>query len=250
LYAYGWMDFYFKCMGDYEPNTNGEIHLDYILVYEIYKEYAAEMIEIGRDMVSASEEESAKFVLDLNSFGTLWRECFPHVKIREYKAVTGKCDTCAKLSKARRQTRCKKTREYVTALFSLHRSLQMGERMAYAERVQEARARPSSILSFVTDGMAQLHCQLPWQGNLSQFGHCLPQHIQGVLMHNRNVFLYRTFHTVTLGANLQIHTFLLSLNYIKSVEGKCITIIIITVYYYYCCSMTFRCYTRNNLLSD
>lgn len=79
---------------------------------------------------------------------------------------------------------------------------------------------PQSYLSIITDGMAQSHCQLPWLGNLSSFNKsCLPQHIQGVMMHGRKILLFRTFHNLSNTANLQIHTFLLTLEWIEANEG-------------------------------
>lgn len=68
--------------------------------------------------------------------------------------------------------------------------------------------------------MAQSHCQLPWLANLNNFGNTLPQHIQGVVVHGRNTMLYRTFHTVGGGANLQIHTLLLTLEMVYKKDGK------------------------------
>ena len=57
-----------------------------------------------------------------------------HVRIRAFKAVTGKCRTCAFLSKVRKELRDPNKREYITALFDFHRSTYMGERQAYAVR--------------------------------------------------------------------------------------------------------------------
>lgn len=31
--------------------------------------------------------------IDIKSFGSMWKHCFSHVKIREFKAVTGKRST-------------------------------------------------------------------------------------------------------------------------------------------------------------
>jgi hypothetical protein len=216
LYAYGWLNFYFKCVGDEEPNTHGEIHLDNVKIKDIYLEYKEEMEYLHFDSTSKACFE----VLDPTAFATLWRTSFPHVKIRQYKAVSGKCATCAKLSKVRKESKCKKVREYVTYLFSLHRTLLMGERMSYHDRITESKVNPSRILSLVSDGMAQTHCVLPWLANLAQFPKCLPQHIQCVHLHSRHTFLYRTFHNVTNTSNLQIHTFLLSLEYVIKTEGK------------------------------
>jgi hypothetical protein len=216
LSAFGWLQHYFTCVGDEEPNTDGEVHLDPVKVKDIYTEYKDDMIMMNSDSVSAKCFE----VLDRTAFGELWNKCFSHVKIREYKAVTGKCSTCAALSKVRKESKCKETRAYITTLFAYHRSLLMGERMEYHKRIEEAKINPLGILSLVSDGMAQIHCQLPWRGNIAQFPKCLPQHIQCVRLHNRHTFLYRTFHNVSNTANLQLHTFLLSLHYVIEKEGK------------------------------
>ncbi len=61
------------------------------------------------------------------------------------------------------------------------------------------------------DGMAQIHCQLPHQGNLADFPVKLPQHIQGVLVHGKLMDIHRTFHNVTNNANAGIHSFLVTL---------------------------------------
>ena len=119
----------------------------------------------------------------ISLFMDIWKVCFPHVKIREFKSVCGKCKTCEKLSSARRSFHDVKTREQITTMHALHRSLYMGERMCYYDRRNEAMARPSTVWSLISDGMAQIHCQLPHQGNLADFPVKLPQHIQGVLVH-------------------------------------------------------------------
>lgn len=58
------------------PNID-EIHLEPINRCTIYHDYRDEMEKNGTDALSIT-----KFLL-------LWRECYPKVKIREYKAVTG-----------------------------------------------------------------------------------------------------------------------------------------------------------------
>lgn len=68
--------------------------------------------------------------------------------------------------------------------------------------------------------MAQNHCNLPWLGNLSQFPHCLKQHIQGVLCHGKVLTMYRTFHNIKNTANLQLHTLLLKLEDIYKLENE------------------------------
>ena len=94
--------------------------------------------------------------LCLESFGKMWRVCFSHVKIRLYKAVTGKCTTCTVLSQARKCYRDKATRAHITQLHALHRTMYMGERMAYYRKRQLALSEPDNYLSIISDGMAQV----------------------------------------------------------------------------------------------
>ena len=69
---------------------------------------------------------------------------------------------------------------------------------------------PLKYVSIITDGMMQAYCYLPWYGNFNSSRH-LPQHIQGVLSHGRDMNVFRTYHNVFNGANLQLHTLLLTL---------------------------------------
>jgi hypothetical protein len=60
--------------------------------------------------------------------------------------------------------------------------------------------------------MMQNHCLLPWYGNTKMPGSLhIKQHLQGVYMHGHNMTVYRTYANVGGGANLAIHTWLLSL---------------------------------------
>ena len=217
--TYSWLDFYFNLVGDFIPNSKNEIHLEPTSILSIYDEYKADMIM----------EDETKELYSQSDFGKLWKVCFPNVRIREYKAVTGKCNTCAHLSDVRRKCLDKKRKQEVTYLHALHRSAYMGERLKYSQRRQESKQFPRNYLSFISDGMAQSHCVLPHLGNLSSFGNPLPQHLQGILVHGRGLNMYRTFHTVDNGANLQIHTVLLSIEKILQKEGK-----LPPIFYYQC----------------
>lgn len=205
--CFAWMEFYFEMVGDQIPNSNGEIHLEPTKVKDIYEEYVAAGVDNGQSR------------LQITQFCKIWKSCFPHVRIREFKAVTGKCHTCATLSNLRQKARDNASKTYMTLLHFLHRTCYMGERVAYARRGTLAMQMPTMYLSIVSDGMAQNHCILPWLGNLSQVKG-LPQHLQGVLRHGRGLTLYRTFHNVSNGGNLQIHTFLLTLEQVLKDEGK------------------------------
>lgn len=123
----------------------------------------------------------------------LWRECFPHVKLREYKAVTGKCQTCTMLSAAKRKKLDRVTRKYLNELTALHRSFFMGERILYYSRRNDAILTPSLFMSLIADGMQQAHCLLPWLSNMYQFGTYLQQHIQGIYMCHLSFVLFCNF---------------------------------------------------------
>ena len=148
--SYRWMGWYFKSYGDQVPNSD-QINLEYIIVKSIWEEYKNDV----------GEERS----LTYPAFLRLWHTCFPYVKVREYKQCCGKCMTCFKLSEARKLTKDHNKKTYVTMLHSLHRTFYMGERDTYAERRRLARMHPSLYMSTISDGMAQLHCLLPYFGN-------------------------------------------------------------------------------------
>ena len=58
-----------------------------------------------------------------------------HVKIRQHKAVCLKCDTCAKLSAARRKFKDHPNRSYIRQLHAAHRMTYMGERYTNSFRL-------------------------------------------------------------------------------------------------------------------
>jgi len=163
------MQIYFDLVADAIPNSDGELHLEPVNKEEIWKEYVCDMDNAGEKSLS------------LNSFRSMWKVCFPYVKVREYKAVTGKCMkfklpstadvltgkcmTCACLSHARREFRDRDSRSTITYMHAQHRTAYMGERREYAVRKLSAITMPMRYLSIISDGMAQSHCQLPWLGN-------------------------------------------------------------------------------------
>ena len=80
LHCFLWMLTYFDQFGDHIPNAKDQIHLDPIDKSTIYEEYVQEVEITKMDIVPVS----------YTKFLELWTTCFPHVSIREYKAVTGK----------------------------------------------------------------------------------------------------------------------------------------------------------------
>jgi hypothetical protein len=90
LAAYGWMAEHFNLVGDMAPNCDGEIHLEPIKIVEVYGEHYMDMTNASMPCVS------------VDTFASIWLNCFSHVKIREFKAVSGKCQCCSNLSNMRR----------------------------------------------------------------------------------------------------------------------------------------------------
>ena len=150
LDCYQWMYRYFNSYGDHTPNKE-EIHLEYIKAKVIWEEYYDDV----------GEERGLQYAHFLH----LWHTCFPYVRIREYKHCCGKCTTCFKLTEMRRSTKNVVLRDYVVTMYGLHRIMYMGERNTYAERRMLAAMHPALYLSTISDGMAQLHCLLPYFGN-------------------------------------------------------------------------------------
>jgi hypothetical protein len=207
LTAYGWMARHFSLIGDSAPNSE-EIHLEPIHIVEVYGEHVMDMEAAGIPHVN------------VDTFANIWTNCFDHVKIREFKAVSGKCQCCANLSTLRRTFKSQRDREYVTMMHALHRSTYMGERITYAARRNDAIMQKGSYLSLISDGMAQGHNVLPYFANQHTWTDSLPQHLQGVLSHNRGMIMYRTFHNINNCANVAMYTFLDSLERVILDEGK------------------------------
>jgi len=65
--------------GDHIPNAKDQIHLDPIDKITIYEEYLQEV-----DVTHADIDP-----VGYSKFLEIWKELFPHVSIREFKAVTG-----------------------------------------------------------------------------------------------------------------------------------------------------------------
>jgi hypothetical protein len=212
LSTVAWMNYYFKLIGDNVPNAAEELHLEPVKRQQIHEEYCA-------DMHSCCHELGAG-PMCIASFRELWRQVFSYVKIRKFKHCCGKCNLCAALSLARRQFMDARGREEVTMLFVLHRVTYMGEREMYYARRHLAMIEKWNYISTISDGMQQNRCQLPWFGNNKTSPVHIKQHLQGILMHGRNMRVYRSFSNVSINANYCVHTWLLSLEEIYKAKGK------------------------------
>lgn len=147
-----WLDDLFDIIGDYMPNIQ-EIHLDSITVKkQLWDMYCEELKLICKEP------------LKYTTFLEIMNSCFPHVKIREYKGVTGKCLTCTMLTDLRQTHRDQRTIKLATDLFAFHRAGFMGERQAFYSRKDQAEEYPEDFASIITDGMAKTNTQLPSLG--------------------------------------------------------------------------------------
>jgi hypothetical protein len=63
--CYTWFKLYFKLIGDCEPNTDGEIHLEPCSVTDIYAEYRHD------------QRISGKPFFQFTQYAAMWRNCFP-----------------------------------------------------------------------------------------------------------------------------------------------------------------------------
>jgi hypothetical protein len=197
--AKSWLSVFFHMVGDQIPNSI-EIHLETQEKIEIWAEYVWDMYTLG-------EYEA----LCYSKLLELWDLVFPHVKIRVYKAVTGKCTICAVLSDLRKKHHSTVMRKLVTTLHAFHRIMYMGERSVYYKKVYDAMTDPTSFFSGISDGMAQSHTQLPWLSNQKSLTSNFGLHLQGFLEHGQWFRIYISFENVAHDANLAIECMLQTL---------------------------------------
>lgn len=198
--CYVWLKEYFDKCGDDQPNKN-EIHLDRLTKGEVYGEYVMEF-----------QQNDDRCILSYQAFVDIWNTSFPYVKIREYKAVSGKCKICCMISLLMQQHKTIEAMQDIKDLRALHRVDFMSDRIKYKERISQAINFPAKFLSIITDGMQQFHTELPYFGG--KYGHPrkVKQHLQGLTVHGKRTRLYRTVDHIKLGANTCIYILLLSLD--------------------------------------
>lgn len=193
--CYSWLENRFYLSGDSQPNSS-EIHLDPMDKKELYREYEHESILYNYQPLEISE------------FLKIWRNSFPHVKIRKYKSCTGKCRFCAELSVKTCSYKTKKAMEYIKACRVIHRTDFMDDRLLYHKRVEQAIHQPMEVLSIITDGMQQTHTELPYSANQRPHENKVKQHLQGITTHGKRTRMFRTIDHISLGANTTIYTLL------------------------------------------
>ena len=201
LSCFVWLKHYFSNCGDDQPNRD-EVHLDQMFKKEVYADYLEDFAGIYDD----------RSTLSYPSFDKIWNDCFPYVKIREYKACSGKCETCCNLSTLYGKNDTTEIRRDIGDLKALHRADYMFDRTKYKERIHQAMTYPGRYLSIITDGMQQFHTELPYFCNRMGQARKVKQHLQGLTVHGKRTRLYRTVDHIKNGANVCIYILLLALD--------------------------------------
>ena len=201
LNCFVWLKHFFSNCGDDQPNRD-EIHLDQMFKNEVYAEYLEDFAGVYDDRPT----------LTYPSFDKIWNECFPYVKIREYKACSGKCETCCNLSTLYGKKDTTEIRRDIGDLKAFHRADYMADRARNKERIYQAVTDPGNYLSIITDGMQQFHTELPYFGNKMGQAKKVKQHLQGLTVHGKRTRLYRTVDHIKNGANVCIYILLLALD--------------------------------------
>ena len=106
-----WFYRFFNLVGDQMPNTQGEIHLEACDYSDLYEEYVFDMNNVHK-----TDE-----YLSYTKWREVWNDHFKHVRVREYKQVTGKCDECEMLSDARKKIKSTWGRQLITDCHGFHR---------------------------------------------------------------------------------------------------------------------------------
>ena len=217
FYCHNWLENYFDLCADDQPNLN-EKHLDPVHKKDVYLEYKNEAILYNIKPLS------------LTQFRRQWKTGFPHVKIRKYKACSGKCAICAELSVLTREKQTRAAMEYLKLCRIIHRGDFMRDRDFYSQRKKLSELYPGQYFSMITDGMQQTHCELPYSGNQLPTGsNKLKQHLQGITSHFRRTRMYRTLDHIFLGRNACIYTILCELEEEYKLNGKLPKVVFIQI---------------------
>lgn len=111
--AISWFKRYFDLVGDYMPNTDNEIHLEACDYRDLYEEYMFDVTHVYK----------TDAYLSFQKWRDVWKVHFDHVRVREYKQVSGKCNECEMLSDARKREKTVWGRQLITDCHAFHRYL-------------------------------------------------------------------------------------------------------------------------------
>lgn len=112
-----WLGDHFFEHSDSEPNRL-EVHVDLCDKADIYKIYKNEMKAFYSFDNNNKHDE---LYLNYSTFINIWNNVFPWVKIRVYKAVSGKCWVCYWINDIRKQSEDSAVLRAAKRLHQLHR---------------------------------------------------------------------------------------------------------------------------------
>jgi len=206
---YFWFKDFVYLNGDDQPNgkNHGEVHLDCTTKEAIYDDYKEEMRLFDKEALSS------------DTFNRKWEIHYPHVFIRKYKLVAGKCATCLLLSRLRKEATTRRALELIKVVHIMHRSMYMNERAAYKARQLEAIQNPTRVCSINLDGMSSDKNDVPHNGDQKSYEPRLSSQTIGALMHGQSLTLYKFGNTIPKGANTSVFVVHSQLDAFKSKFG-------------------------------
>ena len=189
-----------------QPNAD-EIHLDPIRKKDVWEEY-----RIDPFVLSHGDDEEKHKVLNYAQFVNIWNNCFPKVKIREYKNVCGKCAICEAIKEKMHSTKSKAMRIIIRRYKLLHRAFYMGEKLLYYQRRAEAASSNGSVGSIIVDKMGLGNTGLPLCAHSIQFKPAFQVSVTGAISHTTNeTTFYLSTPNFKTTASLTIHIILVEL---------------------------------------
>ena len=148
-------------------------------------------------------------ILTYGQFVQLRNDCFPKVKIREYKNVCGKCAICEGIKERMHSTKSKAMRIIMRRYKLLHRAFFMGEKLLYYQRRAEAASSNGSVGSLIIDKMGLGNTALPKCAHSIQFKPDFQVSVTGAITHSTNeTTFYLSTPNFKTTASMTIHIIL------------------------------------------
>jgi len=194
--CYIWMRKFFTTECQYPPNRGNICELPAAL-YSKNSIHALYEKEIQFRRTSADHP-----YCNQTEFNSVWSKCFPHVHIKKYLSVSGKCLLCSYFNEQMLLCQCMKDFEELQVYKEQHRMHIKSERLVYYHNRRLGEDLPGIYMSLIVDGMQQSHSKIPYLANAAQFADAVQQHIQGAKQHGFAKTFYRTFPHVKNGGNL------------------------------------------------
>ena len=194
-----------------EPMPNStQLQLDDISNGELYEEFRALELTAGTPEAQIASEDTLM---------RIFREQFPHLKIRVWKSVDGKDLVRAGLRELFRRTSSKRIRREICELRGAYRATMRVERCFYWHARNLAALEPEVHFSMILDGATQDYCQLPRLAGTDVGRDCCKMKLVGVLAHGRCLTLFLVHPHVKADANLHLTTLDIGLQHAAAARG-------------------------------